>query len=113
MTDAQLDQALAGLLVRHPQAAARVDDRLRARLAEVLDDPDGQGWMEHAGLLDGDSCGYPVAGGYYDVKSDAAAADPAALDQVMARLRQQWADDYVLTGRASLDRSWRDHVDGP
>jgi hypothetical protein len=112
MADDSLADALAALLQRHPEVPGTLDDRARARLAEVLADPDGQGWMENAGLLDGDSCGYPVTGGYYDVKSDlaAATADPAAQDRVLADLRRDWADDYVLTGRARLDRSWREHV---
>ena len=71
--------------------------------------------MDPAGLLDGDSCGYPVTGGYYDVKSDLGSLPrrerPAVRDRVMARLVQEWADDYVLTGRARLDRPWQ-HVRG-
>ena len=31
----------------------------------------------------------------------------------MARLVQEWADDYVLTGRARLDRPWHSYVGGP
>jgi hypothetical protein len=112
MADDSLADALAALLHRHPEVPGDLDERARARLAEVLADPDGQGWMESAGLLDGDSCGYPVTGGYYDVKSDVAAAtaDPAAQDRVLGDLRRDWADDYVLTGRARLDRSWREHL---
>ena len=107
-TDA-LETALADLLDRRPGSA--IDDRARARLTEVLADPDGQAWMESAGLLDGDSCGYPVEGGYYDTKSELAAA-PGSSEQAragaLAGLVQAWADDYVLTGRARLDRSWRE-----
>lgn len=112
MADDPLAAALAALVARHPQAAQALDDRARARLAEVVAAPDGEGWMERAGLLDGDSCGYPVTGGYYDVKSDVAAAtaDPAAQDRVLAEMRRQWADDYVLTGRARLDRPWQEHL---
>lgn len=113
MSDDPLAQALAGLAARHPEVGP-LDERARGRLAEVLADPDGEVWMERAGLLDGDSCGYPVTGGYYDVKSDlgAATTDPAAQDRVLAALRQDWADDYVLTGRARLDRPWREHLPG-
>ena len=103
-----LDAALDALLVRRPGSS--LEDRARARLAEVLADPSGQHWMESAGLLDGDSCGYPVEGGYYDTKSELAAApgiDEAAQAAVLARLVQEWADDYVLTGQSRLDRSWR------
>jgi hypothetical protein len=110
VSDDPLAQAMADLAARHSEAIA-LDDAARARLAEVLADPQGQGWMERAGLLDGDSCGYPVSGGYYDVKSDVAAADPAAADRVMAGLRQAWAEDYVLTGRARLDRPWQAHTE--
>jgi hypothetical protein len=113
--DPSLDRAIEALIARHPDAAGRVDQRARARLAEVLADPDGQSWMEPAGLLDGDSCGYPVEGGYYDVSAELAvlpaASDPSVRDRVLARLRQQWADDYVLTGRARLDRPWRSYVE--
>ena len=106
-----LDLAAAELAARRP--GATLDQRARARLAEVLADPAGQAWMEAAGLLDGDSCGYPVEGGFYDVKAELGAmpgVDAVARDQVMARLRQEWADDYVLTGRAALDRPWRTFV---
>ena len=114
MVDQSLDAAVAALLARHPEVAGGIDDRARARLAEVLADPAGESWMDPAGLLDGDSCGYPVTGGYYDVKSDLgslpAASDPAVRAAVMARLVQEWADDYVLTGRARLDRPWQSYV---
>lgn len=114
VTPEVLESASDALLARRPGAPA-LDDRARARLAEVLADPSGESWMEPAGLLDGDSCGYPVEGGYYDVKSDLGAgpatADPAVRDAVLARLRQDWADDYVLTGRARLDRSWQGYVE--
>ncbi len=114
MDDESLDRAVAELLARHPEASAGLDDRARSRLAEVLADPSGQSWMDPAGLLDGDSCGYPVTGGFYDVKSDLgslpAASDPLVREQVMARLVQEWSDDYVLTGRARLDRPWQSYV---
>jgi hypothetical protein len=114
MSDDPLAAAVEALVGRHPDAAGRLDRRARARLAEVLADPDGESWMEPAGLLDGDSCGYPVTGGFYDVKSDLgslpAASDAAVRDRVMARLVQEWADDYVLTGRARLDRTWQSYV---
>lgn len=114
MVDQSLDAAVAALLARHPEVTGRIDDRARARLAEVLADPAGESWMDPAGLLDGDSCGYPVTGGYYDVTSDLgslpAASDPVVRSAVMARLVQEWADDYVLTGRARLDRPWQTYV---
>jgi hypothetical protein len=114
MADESLDRVAAELLARHPEVAGDLDERARARLAEVLADPAGESWMDPAGLLDGDSCGYPVTGGFYDVKSDLgslpAASDPAVRDQVMARLVQEWSDDYVLTGRARLDRPWQSYV---
>jgi hypothetical protein len=115
MSDDPLAAAIEALAGRHPEAAGRLDGRARARLAEVLADPDGESWMEPAGLLDGDSCGYPVAGGLHDVRGDLAAlpaaSDPAVQERVLARLRQEWADDYVLTGRARLDRPWRTYVE--
>jgi len=114
MAGESLDAALSALLVRHPEVTGGLDDRARARLAEVLADPAGESWMDPAGLLDGDSCGYPVTGGFYDVKSDlaslSAASDPAVRDRVLASLVQEWADDYVLTGRARLDRPWQSYV---
>jgi hypothetical protein len=108
MSDEALTAAIAALRTRHPEVAA-LDERARVRLAEVLGDAAGTSWMESAGLLDGDSCGYPVEGGLYDVTSDLAAAelDEPARSAVLQRLRQLWADDYVLTGRARLDRPWR------
>ena len=114
MAGESLDAAASALLGRHPEVAGGLDDRARVRLAEVLADPSGESWMDPAGLLDGDSCGYPVTGGFYDVKSDLAslpaASDPAVRDRVMARLVQEWSDDYVLTGRARLDRPWQSYV---
>jgi hypothetical protein len=114
MVDDVLDAAATLLLGRHPEVTGGLDARARARLAEVLADPAGESWMDPAGLLDGDSCGYPVTGGLYDVKGDLAslpaAGDPAVRDAVMARLVQEWADDYVLTGRARLDRPWQSYV---
>jgi hypothetical protein len=114
MADEPFEVALSALLARHPEVTGGLDARARARLAEVLADPAGESWMDPAGLLDGDSCGYPVTGGFYDVKGDLgslpAAADPAVRDAVMARLVQEWADDYVLTGRARLDRPWQSYV---
>jgi hypothetical protein len=116
MADQSLDLAVTELLARHPEVSGGLDDLARARLAEVLADPSGESWMDPAGLLDGDSCGYPVTGGFYDVKGDLgslpAAADPAVRDRVMSRLLQEWSDDYVLTGRARLDRPWQSYV-GP
>jgi hypothetical protein len=115
MAGESLDAATSALLARHPEVVDGLDDRARARLVEVLADPTGESWMDPAGLLDGDSCGYPVTGGFYDVKSDLgslpAASDAAVRDRVMARLVQEWADDYVLTGRARLDRPWQSYVD--
>jgi hypothetical protein len=117
MADEYLDTAESALLARHPEVAGGLDHRARARLAEVLADPAGESWMDPAGLLDGDSCGYPVTGGFYDVKSDLgslpAASDPAVRERVMAQLVAQWADDYVLTGRARLDRPWQSYVGQP
>ncbi|MCU0301601.1 MAG: hypothetical protein MUF35_08370 [Candidatus Nanopelagicales bacterium] len=109
MSDDALADAIVALRARHPEADD-LDARALARLGEVLADPSGTAWMESAGLLDGDSCGYPVEGGFYDVKSDLAAAgelDETARSGVLDRVRQAWADDYVLTGRARLDRPWR------
>ena len=114
MAGESLDAAASALLGRHPEVTGGLDDRARARLAEVLADPSGESWMDPAGLLDGDSCGYPVTGGFYDVKSDLgslpAASDPAVQERVMAQLVQEWSDDYVLTGRARLDRPWQSYV---
>lgn len=114
-SDSSMDQHVAGLVARRPEAGAGLDARAMARLAEVVADPGGAGWMEVAGLLATDSCGYPVAGGPADVRGDIralpeAAEDPELVDRVMGRLVQEWADDYVLTGRARLDRPWRDHL---
>ncbi|MDH4017575.1 MAG: hypothetical protein OEV20_09555 [Actinomycetota bacterium] len=113
--DDTVEAAAAALAARHPDVGGALDDRARARLAAVLADPAGESWMDAAGLLDGDSCGYPVTGGLYDVKSDlgalpAAAADPGLREQVIARLMQEWSDDFVLTGRARLDRPWQSYV---
>lgn len=108
-----LDHALEALLQRRPDAT--LDARARSRLAEVLADPEGETWMESAGLLDGDSCGYPVEGGYWDVKGDLDAApdlDEATRARVLSALVQEWADDYVAGGRANLDRKWRSYLDG-
>jgi hypothetical protein len=117
MSGESLDAASSAMLARHPEVTGGLDDRARARLAEVLADPSGESWMDPAGLLDGDSCGYPVTGGFYDVKSDLgslpAAGDPAVQERVMARLVQEWSDDYVLTGRARLDRPWQSYVGQP
>jgi hypothetical protein len=114
MVDQSLEPAVSALLTRHPEVTGELDERARARLAEVLADPTGESWMDPAGLLDGDSCGYPVTGGFYDVKSDLgslpAASDAGVRDAVMSRLVQEWADDYVLTGRARLDRPWQSYV---
>lgn len=117
MVDESLERAVAELLARHPEVSGGLDERALSRLAEVLADPSGQSWMDPAGLLDGDSCGYPVTGGFYDVKSDLgslpAASDSAVREQVMARLVAEWADDYVLAGRARLDRPWQTYVGHP
>lgn len=112
--DDHLDQAERHLLERNPGRARELDARARARLAQVLADPAGHLWMEAAGLMDSDSCGYPVTGGLADVRGDLAAL-PAARDesvrhQVLDRLTREWADDYVLTGRARLDRPWQTYV---
>lgn len=116
MVDQSLEAEASVLLARHPEVTGGLDERARARLAEVLADPTGESWMDPAGLLDGDSCGYPVTGGFYDVKSDLgslpAASDPAVRDAVMAQLVREWADDYVLTGRARLDRPWQSYLAG-
>lgn len=117
MADESLEAAVSALLARHPELTGGLDERSRTRLAEVLADPAGESWMDPAGLLDGDSCGYPVTGGFYDVKSDLAslpaASDPAVREQVMDRLVQEWSDDYVLGGRARLDRPWQTYVGHP
>lgn len=111
-----LDDEVDALLTRNPGLAVALDDRARARMAEVVADPAGESWMEPAGLLDIDSCGYPVTGGYYDVRADLGALPslaerPELRDAILARLVQEWADDYVLTGRARLDRPWQQHAD--
>lgn len=108
-----LEVAIEGLVGRRPEAAGGLDERARARLAEVLADPSGASWMEPAGLLDSDSCGYPVTGGYYDVKGDLGGSPQAAdvRDRVLTRLLSEWADDYVLTGRARLDRPWHGYLE--
>lgn len=111
-----LDAALAALAQRRPDEADGLDSRALARLKAVVADPAGQTWMEAAGLLGSDSCGYPIAGGYQDVRGDLAALPivakrPEVRDLVLARLVQDWADDYVLTGAARLDRPWRSYVD--
>lgn len=111
-----LEAALTALVQRRPEAAGGLDARAVARLWAVTADPEGQTWMDAAGLLGTDSCGYPVAGGYQDVRGDLGALPivaqhPEVRDQVMARLVQEWADDYVLTGDARLDRPWRSYVD--
>lgn len=111
-----LQELETALLARRPEAGGRLDARAIARLAEVSADPDGRAWMEAAGLMAADSCGYPVAGGYFDTRSDVSAdpravAHPEIVDAVMAGLVQQWADDYVLTGRARLDRPWQPLVE--
>lgn len=117
MVDDSLARATAELLARHPEVVGGLDDRSRARLAQVVADPVGESWMAAAGLTDVDSCGYPVTGGLYDVRSDLAAlpsaADQGVRDSVMQRLTHEWADDYVLTGRARLDRPWPSYVDQP
>lgn len=116
MAEESLESSASALLARHPDMTGGLDDRALSRLADVLADPAGGSWMDPAGLLDGDSCGYPVAGGFYDVKGDLgslpAASDPDVRDQVMDRLVREWADDYVLTGRARLDRPWQSYVAG-
>ena len=113
--DPALQAAAAALLARHPELTGGLDQRARARLAEVVADPADESWMAAAGLMDGDSCGYPVTGGFYDVKSDLsalpAASDPAVRERVLTRLTEEWADDYVLTGSARLDRPWASYVE--
>ena len=113
--DGALEAAAVELLARHPEVTGGLEQRARARLAEVVADPAGESWMAAAGLMDGDSCGYPVTGGFYDVKSDLdalpAASDPAVRDRVLRRLIQEWADDYVLAGSARLDRPWMSYVE--
>lgn len=107
-----IEQARAAFLERHPELSG-LDERAEARLREVVVDPGG-GWMDSAGLLDGDSCGYPVEGGYYDVKGEleSMSSDEAQRKGVLDRLLADWADDYVLGGRARLDRPWRQYVEG-
>ncbi len=88
-----------------------LDPLARKRLAQVAADPNGEAWLEAAGLLATDSCGYPVEGGYYDVKSElAAAAEPDRAAQALQRLLRQWAEDYVTSGSARLDRAWREFL---
>ncbi len=112
-----LDRAAEQVLARNPDVPSPLDQRALERLAQVVADPSGESWMEAAGLLDTDSCGYPVAGGLFDVRSDlaalSAARDPGSQSKVMDRLLREWADDYVLTGRARLDRPWTMYVTDP
>ncbi len=112
----ELDEFVAALMHRRSDAPLVLDHRARQRLAEVVDDPEGHGWMESAGLMATDSCGYPVEGGFYDRRDQLgslpeAAADPGFVDAVMARIIRDWADDYVLTGQARLDRPWHDYLE--
>lgn len=104
-TTQELDRAAAALRVRRPDSPA-LDGAARDRLAEVLADPTGSAWMDRCGLLATDSCGYPVEGGFYDIQGDLRAlpqvvADPALGARAIAAVVQAWADEYVLTGRAT------------
>lgn len=97
---------------RHPDSPA-LDRFQLTRLATYAADPMGEGWQEQAGLLGTDSCGYPVAGGMFDVRSDMAASPlavghPGATELALAALRVSWADDYIQTGSARLDRGWQE-----
>jgi hypothetical protein len=79
MADDALDAAVTQLLARHPEVAGGLDARARARLAEVLADPAGESWMDPAGLLDGDSCGYPdPASARYDCQGRSRRARPVS-----------------------------------
>lgn len=106
--------AVADFRRDHPDAPA-ADPLLLTRIATVALDPSGAAWQEAAGLLDTDSCGYPVAGGLNDVRSDLAAhplasANPQLSEAVLARLREQWLADYLQTGSADLARPWQEYL---
>lgn len=87
-----------------------LDPLARQRLAQVAADPTGEAWLGAAGLLATDSCGYPVEGGYYDVKSELAAAPAGTAERALQRALRLWAEDYVTTGSARLDRPWREFL---
>lgn len=111
----RVSAALEDFLDRTGRSAESLDDLMLGRLALVALDPGGDAWMDRAGLLGSDSCGYPVEGGYYDVSSDLGShplvvSTPDLKDRVLARLQQEWADGYVLTGSASSELPWRDYV---
>jgi hypothetical protein len=113
--DDELTAAATALRARRAEAPDPLDARCTARLAAVVADPTGDAWLREAGLLDVDMCGYPVTGSLHDVRSEVASApglDSSGREQILARLRQDWADDYVLTGRARLDRRWQAYVPG-
>jgi hypothetical protein len=111
---ATVTETLTWFAGRHP-GSAPLDPPALGRLANYALDPRGQGWADAAGLLSSDSCGYPVAGGLYDVQGDVAAsplarANPGAAEAVMDQLRAEWADDYITTGSANLERSWQEYL---
>lgn len=112
--DQAVTAALADYHRDHPDAPGP-DALMLTRIAIVALDPSGAAWQEAAGLLDTDSCGYPVAGGLNDVRSDLAASplaagNPQASDAVLARLRAEWLADYLATGSADLARPWQQYL---
>lgn len=111
---ALVTEALAGYSARHPEAT-ELDNFQVLRLAIHALDGEGQYWMDQAGLLATDSCGYPVSGGFYDVNSDLSAtpvvaAQPAVGELVRQQLLAQWADSYIATGSSDLGLPWRDYL---
>lgn len=88
-----------------------LDEAALVRLAHLA--RGGNDWMDRAGLLTTDSCGYPEAGGFYDTSSDLLAAvggDAARRDEALGRITRDWARDYVTAGRARRDRGIREYL---
>lgn len=92
-------------------APEELDDAALVRLAHVA--KGGNDWMDRAGLLTTDSCGYPEAGGYYETSSDLLAAlggDAALRDQALETATRDWALDYITNGQARRDRGIAPYV---
>jgi hypothetical protein len=105
---------MAQYVAANPDATI-LDPRQLHRLVLWALDPDGMTWMAQAGLLATDSCGYPVAGGYYEVSADLAAepvavAHPDAVAPVMGRAAANWGISFVRTGAADLELPWREYL---